>query len=50
MDISKYPTLSSLAFAIFRTKFMEKEIIPKLSGKIGQLSYFKFYTLFLLKF
>jgi hypothetical protein len=36
VDIHRYPTLSSLAFAIFRTKFMEKEIIPKLSGKIAE--------------
>jgi hypothetical protein len=33
-NIHKYPTLPSLAFAIFRTHFM-KENIPQLSGKIA---------------
>jgi hypothetical protein len=36
VDIQKYPTLSSLAFAIFRTKFMLKENIPQLTGKIAE--------------
>jgi hypothetical protein len=46
VDINKYPTLSSLAFAIFRSNFMEKENIP-------QLFYYNFYNelyLFLLNF
>jgi hypothetical protein len=36
LNIHKYPTLSSLAFAIFRTNFMRKENIPQLSGKIAK--------------
>jgi len=36
VNIQKYPTLSSLAFAIYRTKFMKEENIPKLSGKIAE--------------
>lgn len=36
VDIQKYPTLSSLAFAIYRTKFMNEEIIPQLGGKIAE--------------
>jgi len=36
VDIQKYPTLSSLAFAIYRTNFMEEEIIPKLSGQMAE--------------
>jgi DNA polymerase family B len=35
LNIHRYPTLSSLAFAIFRSNFMEKENIPQLSGKIA---------------
>jgi len=34
-NIHHYPTLPSLAFAIFRSKFMENENIPQLSGKIS---------------
>ena len=34
--IHKYSTLPSLAFAIFRTKFMKFESIPSLSGKISK--------------
>jgi DNA polymerase type B, organellar and viral len=34
-NIHKYPTLPSLAFAIFRTIFMEENSIPQLSGKIA---------------
>jgi DNA polymerase type B, organellar and viral len=34
-NIHKYPTLPSLAFAIFRCKFMTEENIPQLSGKIA---------------
>nr|WRO45314.1 DNA polymerase [Russula virescens] len=33
-NIHKYPTLPSLAFAIFRGSFMENENIPKLTGNI----------------
>ncbi len=35
INIHKYPTLSSLAFAIFRTHFLEKNLIPQISGKIA---------------
>ena len=36
INIHHYPTLSSLAFAIFRSNFMKKENnIPQLSGKIA---------------
>jgi hypothetical protein len=35
-NIHHYPTLPSLAFAIFRTKFMEENLIPQLSGKIAE--------------
>ena len=35
IDIHKYPTLSSIAFAIFRTHFLKKDEIPQLSGKIA---------------
>jgi hypothetical protein len=34
-SIHHYPTLPSLAFAIFRAKFMSEENIPQLSGKIA---------------
>jgi hypothetical protein len=34
INVIKYPTLSSLAFAIFRTKFMKTENIPLLTGPI----------------
>jgi DNA polymerase type B, organellar and viral len=35
IDIHKYPTLSSLSFAIFRTHFLRKNEIPQLSGQIA---------------
>jgi len=35
IDIQKYPTLSSLAFAIFRTHFLKLNTIPSLFGKIA---------------
>nr|YP_009715275.1 hypothetical protein [Russula subnigricans]QGK88081.1 hypothetical protein [Russula subnigricans] len=35
INIHKYPTLPSLAFAIFRSNFMSENIIPQLSGKIA---------------
>lgn len=35
LNIHQYPTLSSLAFDIFRSNFMKKINIPKLSGKIA---------------
>lgn len=35
-SIHHYPTLPSLAFAIFRAKFMSEENIPQLSGKIAK--------------
>jgi hypothetical protein len=35
INIHKYPTLPSLAFAIFRSNFMDENIIPQLSGKIA---------------
>lgn len=36
IDIHKYPTLSSLAFAIFRTHFLRENEIPQLSGQIAK--------------
>jgi len=36
INIHKYPTLSSLAFGIFRTHFLEENIIPQLSGEIAK--------------
>jgi len=36
IDIHKYPTLSSLAFAIFRTHFLEENTIPQLTGQIAK--------------
>nr|QGP74778.1 hypothetical protein [Russula griseocarnosa] len=35
INIHKYPTLPSLAFAIFRSNFMMETVIPQLSGKIA---------------
>jgi DNA polymerase type B, organellar and viral len=35
INIHKYPTLSSLAFAIYRTLFMINNSIPQLSGQIA---------------
>lgn len=34
-NIHHYPTLPSLAFAIFRSNFMENENIPQISGKVA---------------
>jgi hypothetical protein len=34
VDTFKYPTISSLAFAIFRTNYLEKDKIPLITGKI----------------
>lgn len=34
LNIHKYPTLSSLAFNIYKTHFMKNEIIPRISGGI----------------
>jgi hypothetical protein len=36
IDVHKYPTLSSLAFAIFRTHFLTPDTIPQLSGQIAK--------------
>ena len=36
INIHKYPTLSSLAFGIFRTHFLSHETILQLSGKIDK--------------
>nr|UEP17201.1 hypothetical protein [Russula sp.] len=36
LSIHKYTTLSSLAFAIFRTNFMKKVNIPQITGKIAK--------------
>nr|AWX52929.1 hypothetical protein [Lactarius sp. (in: basidiomycete fungi)] len=36
INIHKYPTLSSLAFGIFRTHFLRKNTIPQLSGQISK--------------
>ena len=35
-NVHHYPTLPSLAFAIFRSNFMSEENIPQLSGKIAK--------------
>jgi len=34
LDILKYPTLSSLAFAIFRSKFLKDAKIPIIEGEL----------------
>lgn len=34
VNINRYPTLPSLAFGIFRTNFLDKDIIPKFSGQM----------------
>jgi DNA polymerase type B, organellar and viral len=36
LNIHNYPTLPSLAFAIFRSNFMTPNLIPQLSGKISR--------------
>lgn len=36
INIHHYPTLPSLAFRIFRSNFMEENVIPQLSGKIAK--------------
>jgi hypothetical protein len=36
ISIHKYPTLSSIAFAIFRTHFLTNDTIPQLSGQIDK--------------
>lgn len=36
INIHKFPTLSSLAFAIFRTHFLKNDEIPQLSGHIDK--------------
>ena len=36
INIHKFPTLSSLAFAIFRTHYLNKNTIPQLSGAIAR--------------
>jgi len=35
-NIHHYPTLPSLAFGIFRSSFLENDIIPQLSGEIAE--------------
>jgi hypothetical protein len=35
INIHKYPTLSSLAFAIFKTHFLREDELPQLSGQIA---------------
>jgi hypothetical protein len=34
VNITKYPTISFLAFAIFRTHFLKKDTIPMISGQV----------------
>jgi hypothetical protein len=36
INIHKYPTLSSLAFAIFRCVFLTLDTIPQLSGQVAR--------------
>jgi hypothetical protein len=35
-NVHHYPTLPSLAFGIFRSRFMKENTIPQLSGKIAK--------------
>jgi hypothetical protein len=35
-NIHFYPTLSSLAFAIFRSNFMVENTIPQISGEVAK--------------
>lgn len=35
LNISKFPTIASLALAIFKSNFLKKNIIPKLNGQIA---------------
>lgn len=37
LDIHKFPTLSSLSFAVFRSNFLQQDTIPQLSGGNGGL-------------
>jgi hypothetical protein len=34
IDVTKYPTLPSVAFAIYRSNFMKEEKIPKILSKL----------------
>ena len=34
VNITKFPTISSLSFAIFRTHFLKKDTIPMISGQV----------------
>lgn len=36
LDITKYPTLPTLAFGLYRTKYLKKNKIAMLSGKIAK--------------
>jgi hypothetical protein len=36
LNIHKFPTISSLAFAIFRSNFLEEDTIPQLSGQVAK--------------
>jgi DNA polymerase type B, organellar and viral len=36
MNIHKFPTLSSLALAVFRSNFLQQDTIPQLSGQIAK--------------
>lgn len=36
INVNKYPTLPSLAFALFRTHYMKKIFIPMISGQIAK--------------
>ena len=36
LNIHHYPTLSSLAFAIFKSNFMKENTIPQITGEISK--------------
>jgi DNA polymerase type B, organellar and viral len=36
IDVDKYPTISSLAFAIFRSNFIDENLIPQISGQVAK--------------
>ena len=36
MNVNKYPTLSSVAFVLFRTHYLKNNLIPMISGQTAQ--------------
>ena len=56
LNITKYPTISSLSFAIFRAHFLKKDTVPMIYGQVSlrkdimkELNFHKFYALFYIK-